>query len=120
MDIDIEFLKKAFTDAQWYALIFTVAGTMSLTQVFKNVYFGFFYERRKGKKKAIINLFAFSVGVIGSYIGYEIGIPKQPDWFWVLSGCISGLASIGAFKLFIEVDWLGVLGLEKKKKNSNE
>jgi len=114
------FLSKAFTDAQWYALIFTIAVTMALTNVFKNVYFGFRPERRTGKKKAIVWLASFTIGVITSYIGYRIGVPKQPQWFWFFSGSITGFASIWAYKLFIEIDWLGVIGLQKKSKdNSN-
>lgn len=105
MNIDIGLIAKALTEAQWHSLFFVIIGVMTLTQAFKNIWFGFYPERRKGKKQATIWLAAVVMGVAGSIIGYLIGVPKQPTWFWVLSGAISGAASIGAYKLLIEVIW---------------
>ena len=116
-----DFIQKAFTDAQWYALIFSIAGTMSLTQIFKNVFFGFVDVKKPRVKKAILYLAVGIFGAIVSYVGYRVGIPKQPDWFWVLSGCVSGMLSIATFKLLIEMDWIGsilnALGLQRKPKD---
>lgn len=101
----IDFIKDVFTAAQWSALLFIIAGVMALTQAFKKIYFGFKPERRARKKTALIWLAAVILGAGGSYIGSLIGIPKQPDWFWVVAGSISGAGAIGAFKLLIEVIW---------------
>ena len=91
--------------------------------MFKPIFFGFFpMDKAKDKKKknAIIHLFVFVSGVIGGVVGYQISIPQQPLWFWVVTGLLSGIGSIVLFKLSLGVDWLGVLGLEKKKKNPDE
>ena len=100
------YLNLLFTPQQQTAIIITTLVVMALTQVFKKVYFGFSPERRKGKKAAIIWLTAFIIGLICGIIGYYIAIPKQPLWFWLFTGAVSGVASIGAFKFLIEIVWL--------------
>ena len=111
----LSILKEVFTESQWSALIFTIAATMSLTKVFKHVYFGFNPERRLGRKSAILWLAAFTFGILASVVGSIIGIPHQPDWFWVLSGTVSGIASIAVFKVVVEVAWPRIKGQKNAK-----
>jgi len=94
-----------FTPAQKTALVVITIGVMSLTQAFKHIYFGFWPERIKTRKTAIIWLAAFIFGLSGGLIGYYFGLPKQPLWFWIFTGIVSGAAAIGFFKLFIEIVW---------------
>ena len=111
----LNIIKQVFTESQWSALIFTIAATMSLTQVFKNVFFGFYNERRQTRKVAILWLAAFIFGIITSGIGSMIGIPKQPDWFWALSATVSGIASIAVFKVVVEIVWPRIKGQKNAK-----
>ncbi len=94
-----------FTPGQQTALAIITLGVMSLVQVFKNVYFGFYPTPRRGKKKAILWLAAFIFGVLGGVAGYFLGRPPQPLWFWMFTGAASGCAAIGVFKLIVDVIW---------------
>jgi len=94
-----------FTPQQRLAIFAIVVSVMTLTQVFKHVYFGFWPERRKGKKAAIIWLFAFVAGILIGLFGYWAGEIKQPLWFWLFCGISSGGIAIGAYKLLIGVIW---------------
>jgi len=103
-----------FTPAQKTALVVITIGVMSLTQAFKHIYFGFWPERRKTRKTAIIWLAAFIFGLSGGLIGYYFGLPKQPLWFWIfISVCCGGLG-IAAYKLIVEMIWPRLLSLVKK------
>ena len=109
MDELINLFKQLFTSEQQTALVVITLGVMAVVQVFKNVYFGFFPERRKSRKRAILWLAAFTFGVLGGVAGYLVGQPSQPLWFWMFAGAASGCAAVGAFKLFIEIDWRGMI-----------
>lgn len=98
-----------FTKQQQIALAITTIGVMSLTQVFKNVYFGFRPERRKAKKRAILWLAAFTFGILGGVAGYFVGIPPQPLWFWIFAGVASGALAISLFKIFIGTEWRKII-----------
>lgn len=119
-----EFFAKLFTPAQQGALLLITFCVLAVTQMFKPIFFGLFYtsklrdpEKEKIKRNAIIHLFVFIAGITGGVIGHFISIPQQPLWFWVVTGLLSGIGSIVLFKLSLGVDWLGVLGLEKKRKD---
>jgi len=103
-----------FTPAQRLALVVITASVMSLTQVFKKVYFGFWPERRKTRKSAIIWLFSFIAGSLCGLAGYYIGAPQQPMWFWLFCGVSSGGIAIGMFKLIIEIIWPRLVIVVKK------
>jgi len=103
-----------FSPEQKTALVVITIGVMSLTQVFKNVYFGFWPERRKTRKAAIIWLISFILGLSGGLIGYYFGLPKQPLWFWIFCGVSCGGLGIAAYKLIIEMIWPRLLSLVKK------
>lgn len=100
-------LDALFTEQQQIALAIITIGVIAVTEVFKHVYFGFYPERRKSRKAAILWLAAFTFGLIGGIIGYFVGEPPQPLWFWVFTGFSAGAGAIGIFKLFIE--WLPML-----------
>lgn len=114
MDEYLSIINQLFTKQQQTALITITVGVISLTQVFKHVYFGFFPERRQGRKAAIIWLAAFIFGLSGGIIGYYVGIPKQPLWFWIFTGISSGALSIGVFKLIIGIIWPRLINMVKK------
>lgn len=101
----IEYLSHIFSPAQQTALFIITVGVISLTQVFKNIYFGFWPTTRKARVKAILWLAAFSFGAIGGFIGYLIGKPPQPLWFWVFSGTSCGAISILVYKVMVELIW---------------
>lgn len=101
----IEILDKLFTQQQQIALAIITIGVMSVTQAFKNIYFGFFPQHSKNRRKAILWSAAFSFGLTGGMIGYFTGMPQQPLWFWIFCGVSCGGIAIGLFKLFVEVLW---------------
>lgn len=105
MDEYLDILNKLFTPQQQTALFIITIGVMSLTQAFKNIYFGFFPTSSKPKKKAIIWLFAFIMGVAAGITGFYTALPPQPLWFWLFSGVISGGGSIFLYRLIVEVIW---------------
>jgi len=96
---------ELFTPQQRLAIFAIVVSVMTLTQVFKKVYFGFFPERRTTRKAAIIWLFSFISGLSLGLLGYWAGEIKQPLWFWLFCGISSGGIAIGAYKLLIGVIW---------------
>ncbi len=108
MDDLLKLFTDLFTPNQQTALVIITLGVMSLVQVFKNVYFGFYPTRRRGVKRAILWLAAFIFGVLGGVAGYFVGRPPQPLWFWMFTGAASGCAAIGVFKLLIDVIWLRI------------
>lgn len=101
----IQYLETIFTRDQQTALLIITFGVMSLVQVFKNVYFGFYPVHSKIRKRAILWLAAFTFGAAGGVAGYYVGRPPQPLWFWMFVGIASGGAAIGIFKIVIEIDW---------------
>jgi len=101
----IIYLQNLFTPEQQFALLIITVGVMSLVQVFKNVYFGFFPKHSKIKKRAILWLAAFVFGAFGGVAGYYVGRPPQPLWFWLFVGVASGGGAIGVFKIVIEIEW---------------
>jgi len=103
-----------FSPEQKTALVVITIGVMSLSQAFKNIYFGFFPTQAKLRKKAIIWLAAFIFGLSGGLIGYYFGLPKQPLWFWIFCGVSCGGLGIAAYKLIIEMIWPRLLSLVKK------
>jgi len=107
-------LNKLFTPQQQTALLIITIGVMSLTQAFKNIYFGLFPVTGKARRKAILWLAAFSFGVSGGYIGYVAGIPPQPLWFWIFCGVSAGGLAIGAFQLLIGIIWPRLQNIGKK------
>lgn len=104
-----DIFKQLFTPEQQTALLIITLGVMALTQVFKNVYFGFYPKHTKNVRKAVLWLAAFCFGVVGGVAGYYVGQPPQPLWFWMFTGAASGCVAVGAFKLFIEIDWRGMI-----------
>ena len=115
MDEYLLILDRLFTPQQQTALVIITAGVMSLTQVFKNVYFGFFPVTSRAKKKAILWLAAFTFGVSGGVAGYLVGTPAQPLWFWIFTGVASGGTAIGLFRLFIGIMWPRIRSIASKK-----
>jgi len=105
MDQYITQIIDLFTPAQRLAIFAIVVSVMTLTQVFKKVYFGFWPERRTTRKAAIIWLFSFTTGFLLGIAGYYIGGTVQPLWFWLFCGISSGGVSIGAYKLLIDIIW---------------
>ena len=117
-----EFFARLFTPTQQVALILITGCVLAVTQMFKPIFFGFYpmdKPKEKKKKNAVIHLFVFVAGITGGVVGHYISIPQQPLWFWVVTGLLSGTGSIVLFKLSLGVDWLGVFGLEKKKKGDD-
>jgi len=106
MDEYFVILDKLFTPHQQIALAIITIGVMSVTQAFKNIYFGFFPVSNRPRKKAIIWLAAFSFGIIGGIIGHITGNPPQPLWFWIFCGVSAGGMAIGGFKLGVGIVWL--------------
>ena len=106
------YIGSLFSPAQQFAFLIITTGVMSLTQVFKNTFFAF-YPTSRPKKKAIIWLFAFNSGLLGGVSGYFTGMSEQKLWFWIFTGIVSGIASIGAFKFLVEIVWFKWL-LRKK------
>jgi hypothetical protein len=98
-------LDALFTKQQQIALTIITIGVMCMTQVFKNVYFGFFPERRKARKRAILWLAAFVFGASGGVAGHFVGVPPQPLWFWMFTGIASGAIAVLSFKIFIGTEW---------------
>lgn len=109
-----DFLTKLFTPSQQAALVIITLCVMASTQAFKNIYFGFFPERRTARKVAIIWLFAVCAGIAGGIVGHYTGSPRQPMWFWIVTGVLSGGAAIGLFKIIIEIMWPRLTGMFKK------
>lgn len=105
MDDLLKLFTDLFTPNQQTALVIITLGVMSLVQVFKNVYFGFYPTQGRNKKKAILWLAAFVFGVLGGVAGYFVGRPPQPLWFWMFTGAASGCAAIMLFKIFVEIEW---------------
>lgn len=103
MDEYLAILDKLFTPQQQTALVVITFGVMSLTQAFKNIYFGFYPTKNKAKRKAILWLAAFSFGASGGYIGFLTGAPAQPLWFWIFCGVSAGGFAIGLFQLIHDV-----------------
>ena len=104
MDDYLKILDALFTHGQQIALAIITVSVMSLVQVFKNVYFGFYPVNSKVKKRAILWLAAFVFGAVGGVVGYFVGEP-QPLWFWIFSGVASGGTAIGIFKLITAKVW---------------
>jgi len=94
-----------FTPAQQAALLIITIGVMILTQAFKSIYFGFFPCQGQKKKKAIIWLAAFTIGILGGVASYFVAIPQQPLWFNLFAGVSCGGIAIGLFKLLVEIIW---------------
>lgn len=97
MDDIYQFLDKMLTAKQQAALLVITVGVSSLTQAFKNIYFGFHPVRSKPRKRAIIWSVALILGLLGGYAGYALQITPQPLWFWIFSGITSVGGSIGLF-----------------------
>ena len=70
-----------------------------ITHNFKSIYFGFHKERREARKAAITRLCAVcsgvGLGIIGAYVA-----PKEPLWFWVVSGILSSGGSIALVDIY--------------------
>jgi len=96
----LPYLEKLFTQEQWVALAIITLTVMSLVQVFKNVWFGFFPERKSRHKRAMLWLAAFTIGIGCGIAGYYVGKPLQPLWFWLFCGASTGPGAIGVFKVF--------------------
>lgn len=105
MDEYLAILNKLFTPQQQTALIIITIGVISLTQAFKNIYFGLFPVHSKPRKKAILWLAALVFGVCGGFVGYVAGVPPQPLWFWIFCGVSAGGLAIGVFKLLVDIMW---------------
>ena len=103
MDELTELLAALFTPSQQLALAIITLAVISLMQVFKNVYFGLYPTHGKNKRKAILWLVAFALGVGGGVAGYFVGEPPQPLWFWMFVGAASGCTAIVAFKLLVDI-----------------
>ena len=101
--------EQLFTPTQQIALTIITVSVMCLVQVFKNVYFGFYPMHSKNRRKAVLWLSAFIFGVLGGAAGYLVGQPPQPLWFWLFVGAASGCIAVCAFKIFIEIDWRGMV-----------
>lgn len=98
-----QFLDKFFTASQQTSLVIITIAVLSLSQAFKNIYFGFFPAQNKKRKKAIVWLAAFSFGLICGYVGYISAEPQQPLWFWAFSGVSSSGVAIGLFHIIKKV-----------------
>ena len=96
----LKFIVDLFTPQQQSALAIITISVIIATNQFKIIYFGFRPERREAKKRAVIHLFAVFSGAAGGVVGYSIGFPHQPLWFWIVAGIFSGGLSIGAYKIF--------------------
>lgn len=92
-----------FTPSQQIALAIITMAVIALVQVFKNIYCGLYPKHGRNKRKAILWLVAFILGVLGGIAGYFVGEPPQPLWFWMFVGAASGCAAIFAFKLFVDI-----------------
>lgn len=103
MEEYLQYLDKLFTTSQQAALAIMTLAVMGLVQVFKNIWFGFFPERKARYKRAILWTAAFTIGVGAGIAGYYIGEPPQPLWFWMFSGASSGAGAIGVFKVIFEL-----------------
>lgn len=107
MDESIELLTgllaALFTPSQQIALAIITLTVIALMQVFKNIYFGLYPRHTRGRRKAILWSAAFSLGVGCGVVGYYVGEPPQPLWFWMFAGAASGCAAITVFKLFVDV-----------------
>jgi hypothetical protein len=103
MDEYIQILDRLFTPQQQTALAIITIGVMSLTQAFKNIYFGFFPTQSKPKRKAILWLAALIFGMLGGYTGYLSVVPVQPLWFWIFCGVSAVGLAIGIFHLITNV-----------------
>jgi len=98
------YISSLFTPAQQFAFLIIAFCVMAVTQVFKKTYFPF-YPLPKAKRVALIWLFAFTSGLFFGVGAYYIGLSKQPFWFWVFTGIVSGFFSIGAFKFLVQIVW---------------
>jgi len=114
MEEYLKILSSLFTPAQQSALAIITIGVMSLLQVFKNIYFGFWPERSRLRKTAIIWMFGFTIGIAAGIAGYYLQLTKQPLWFWIFTGITSGVLAIGSFKLLIEIIWPRLKAVVKK------
>ena len=94
-----EFFSRLFTPQQQTALIVMSFCVMVITHNFKDIWFGFFPERRVAKKSAIIRLCAVLSGIILGIVGSYL-IPKQPMWFWLVSGILSSGGSIAIVDIY--------------------
>jgi len=92
-----QFLDKILTAKQQASFAIITIGVLSATQAFKNIWFGFFPQSNRNKKKAIVWLAAFTFGLIGGFLGYLSKNLHQDLWFWVFSGISSSAMAIGLF-----------------------
>lgn len=96
-------LAALFTPSQQISLAVITLSVIALMQVFKNVYFGLYPRHTRSRRKAILWLVAFAMGVACGAVGYFIGEPPQPLWFWMFVGAASGCVAITTFKLLADI-----------------
>lgn len=94
-----EFFARLFTPQQQVALVIMSFCVLVITYNFKAIWFGFYPDKKPKRKAAKIRLFAvisgIALGVVGAYI-----VPKQPMWFWVVSGILSSGGSIAIVDIY--------------------
>ena len=85
-----EYALLLFTKSEWHALIMLILITSSFTETAKRV---LFIRMPKIKKKQYIYGTAFIIGAIASIVGFFIGKPSIPTWFWIVAASIVGPVS---------------------------
>ena len=108
----IAFLVNMFTPQQQTALTLITIIVIVSTNQFKVIWFAFFPVKVKGNtdqakknadllRNAIIHLFALIMGMVCGMAGHFFEqAPRQPMWFWIVAGILSGGLSIGIYKSF--------------------
>ena len=106
-DVDkyLELVSQLFTGDQQFALFIITVSVMSLTQVFKKVFFAFMPRMSAKKTAGILTGYAFVIGVTCGAVGYYVAVPPQPLWFWLFCGASGGMVSIAVYKAVIDVIW---------------